>query len=81
MYANAKCGCLDRRAVSGVGYGSVRFLTEFARQPDDFLGFLAFGMSMGQWLSLPMVITGVVLFWYFNRVEVASTTSTPSARR
>jgi phosphatidylglycerol:prolipoprotein diacylglycerol transferase len=51
-------------AVSGlflIGYGSFRFLVEFTREPDDFLGLLSLGMSMGQWLSLPMVIAGVIL--------------------
>lgn len=42
-----------------VGYGVSRFLVEFARQPDSFLGPLALGMSMGQWLSLPMVLAGI----------------------
>jgi len=54
-------------AVSGlflIGYGSFRFLAEFSREPDDFLGLLSFGMSMGQWLSLPMVIAGVALMRY-----------------
>ena len=58
------------RAVSAVfliGYGSFRFLTEFAREPDGFLGLLSFGMSMGQWLSLPMILAGIVLFVRFNR--------------
>lgn len=54
-------------AVFLIGYGSLRFLTEFARQPDDFLGFLAMGLSMGQWLSLPMVLIGVVLLTFFSR--------------
>ena len=51
-------------AVSGVfliGYGSLRFLVEFTREPDNFLGFLAFGLTMGQWLSLPMALSGVVM--------------------
>jgi phosphatidylglycerol:prolipoprotein diacylglycerol transferase len=51
-------------AVSGVfliGYGSFRFIAEFSREPDDFLGLLSFGMSMGQLLSLPMVIAGIGL--------------------
>ncbi len=60
-------------AVSGVfliGYGSLRFIAEFSRQPDDFLGLLSFGMSMGQWLSLPMVIAGVVmLVWSKHSVQ------------
>ena len=58
-------------AVSGVflvGYGSLRFLTEFARQPDEFLGFLALGLTMGQWLSLPMMAAGVGLIaWAYRR--------------
>lgn len=49
-------------AVSGlflIGYGSFRFLVEFTRQPDSFLGLLSMGLSMGQWLSLPMVLAGI----------------------
>jgi len=56
--------------VSGlflVGYGSIRFLVEFTREPDDFLGLLSLGMSMGQWLSLPMAIGGVLLMIWSNR--------------
>lgn len=44
-----------------LGYGSLRFLGEFARQPDDFLGLLGFGLSMGQWLCMPMIILGLTL--------------------
>lgn len=47
-----------------IGYGSLRLLSEFAREPDDFLGTLALGLSMGQWLSLPMVAGGIgLLVW------------------
>jgi phosphatidylglycerol:prolipoprotein diacylglycerol transferase len=57
--------------VSGlflVGYGSIRFLVEFTREPDDYLGLLSLGMSMGQWLSLPMAIGGVLLMiWSIRR--------------
>lgn len=42
-----------------IGYGTFRFLVEFTREPDSFLGVLALGMSMGQWLSLPMVLIGI----------------------
>lgn len=45
-----------------MGYGAFRFIAEFAREPDDFLGLLAFNFSMGQWLSLPMIAIGVVLW-------------------
>ena len=42
-----------------IGYGGFRFIVEYARQPDDFLGLLGLGLSMGQWLSLPMVLVGI----------------------
>jgi len=51
-------------SVSGVflmGYGAMRFLAEFAREPDAFLGTLALGLSMGQWLCLPMIAFGAWL--------------------
>jgi phosphatidylglycerol---prolipoprotein diacylglyceryl transferase len=54
----------DRGRVSGLflaGYGTFRFLAEFAREPDDFLGLLALGLTMGQLLSLPMLALGVWL--------------------
>ena len=61
--------------VSGaflVGYGVVRFIAEFARQPDDFLGLLAFQLSMGQWLSLPMVAIGAaMMLWAYRRPTAA----------
>jgi len=44
------------------GYGLFRFISEFTRQPDDFLGLLTAGLSMGQWLSLPMVVAGLALW-------------------
>ena len=63
-------------AVSGVfliGYGSFRFLAEFAREPDDFLGLLAGQLSMGQWLSLPMIAAGVLmLVWALRRARRAA---------
>ncbi|MEQ1914563.1 MAG: prolipoprotein diacylglyceryl transferase [Sideroxydans sp.] len=50
-------------AVSGlflIGYGSFRFIAEFARNPDDgIFGLMTFNISMGQWLSLPMVLIGI----------------------
>lgn len=46
------------------GYGSARFYVEFYREPDAHLGVLSAGMSMGQWLSLPMIIAGIALIIY-----------------
>ena len=42
-----------------IGYGSFRFLVEYTRQPDEYLGLLQLGLSMGQWLSAPMVLLGI----------------------
>ena len=50
-----------------IGYGVFRFTVEFTREPDSFLGLLALGLSMGQWLSVPMVIAGVALFLWANK--------------
>jgi phosphatidylglycerol:prolipoprotein diacylglycerol transferase len=55
-------------AVFLIGYGTCRFVAEFAREPDAFLGLLAFNLTMGQWLSLPMIVAGVVmLVWSYRR--------------
>ncbi|MGH8222720.1 MAG: hypothetical protein ACREQZ_07080 [Woeseiaceae bacterium] len=37
---------------------------EFGREPDAYLGLLALGLTMGQWLSLPMVAAGAALLWW-----------------
>ena len=49
------------------GYGIFRFTAEYARQPDAQLGLLSLGLSMGQWLSLPMVLVGIAGLFYFAR--------------
>ena len=54
-----------RGQVSGLflaGYGVFRFVVEFTREPDAYLGLLALNLSMGQWLSLPMILIGGWLF-------------------
>lgn len=54
-------------AVSGlflICYGVFRFAVEFVRMPDAHLGYLAFDwLTMGQILTLPMLLSGAVLFW------------------
>jgi phosphatidylglycerol---prolipoprotein diacylglyceryl transferase len=50
-----------------VGYGVLRFVAEYFRQPDEFLGLLSLGMSMGQWLCVPMIVLGAGLWWWFGR--------------
>ena len=53
-----------RMAVSGVfliGYGCLRFVAEYFREPDAGIFGHSYLVSMGQWLSLPMVVAGVWL--------------------
>lgn len=58
-------------AVSGMfclGYGVFRFLVEFVRMPDAHIGYLAWGwLTMGQLLSIPLVVLGLVLLWLAYR--------------
>ncbi|MDX2219202.1 MAG: prolipoprotein diacylglyceryl transferase [Burkholderiales bacterium] len=58
-------------AVFLIGYGAFRFIAEFGRQPDDFLGLLALNLSMGQWLSLPMIIAGIGMLVWANKRPAA----------
>lgn len=59
-------------SVSGlflVGYGSFRFIIEYFREPDVQLGLFADIISMGQILSLPMIIPGILLLiWAYKRL-------------
>ena len=52
------------------GYGVLRFTAEYFREPDSFLGLLAGGMSMGQWLCVPMIVIGGALWWWFGRAGI-----------
>jgi phosphatidylglycerol:prolipoprotein diacylglycerol transferase len=49
-----------------LGYGVFRFIVEFFREPDAHLGVLSAGMTMGQWLCLPMIAAGIGLIIYVN---------------
>ena len=72
-----------RYAVSGLFallYGSFRFLVEFVRVPDAQLGYLAFGwLTMGQVLSLPLVLLGLFLLWRSQRAPVLQPQPAPAA--
>ena len=53
-----------RAAVSGaflIGYGCFRFLAEYFREPDAGIFGHSYIISMGQWLSLPMIVAGAAL--------------------
>ncbi|MFZ2653207.1 MAG: prolipoprotein diacylglyceryl transferase [Burkholderiaceae bacterium] len=63
----------QRRAlgqVSGaflLGYGLLRFVAEYFREPDSFLGLQALNLSMGQWLCVPMILAGLGLWLWAGR--------------
>nr|WP_113865573.1 prolipoprotein diacylglyceryl transferase [Brenneria salicis]NMN92563.1 prolipoprotein diacylglyceryl transferase [Brenneria salicis ATCC 15712 = DSM 30166]RBP64581.1 prolipoprotein diacylglyceryl transferase [Brenneria salicis ATCC 15712 = DSM 30166]RLM31354.1 prolipoprotein diacylglyceryl transferase [Brenneria salicis ATCC 15712 = DSM 30166] len=63
-------------SVSGlflIGYGLFRIISEFFRQPDAQLGLFGGVFSMGQILSLPMVIAGILMMvWAYRRQPVQS---------
>lgn len=52
-----------------IGYGSARIFVECFRQPDHQIGYLINGTTLGQWLSLPLVMVGVILIIYSTRVQ------------
>ena len=59
-------------AVSGlfmIGYGVFRIIVEFFRQPDaQFTGEWVQYISMGQILSIPMIVAGVIMMvWAYRR--------------
>lgn len=55
-----KIGCLS--GVFLVFYGSFRILIENFREPDEQIGFLFYQITMGQILSLPLILVGIYLF-------------------
>jgi phosphatidylglycerol---prolipoprotein diacylglyceryl transferase len=50
-----------------IGYATARTIGEFFRQPDPFLNFLWGGATMGQLLSAPMGLAGLLLIWIASR--------------
>ncbi|MBL1376866.1 prolipoprotein diacylglyceryl transferase [Zobellella iuensis] len=55
-----------RGVVSGLFllcYGLFRFMVEFVREPDAHLGLYLNLFSMGQLLSMPMMVAGLIMIW------------------
>jgi phosphatidylglycerol:prolipoprotein diacylglycerol transferase len=62
----------QRGAVTGMalaGYGVFRFITEFFREPDAGIFGHSYTISMGQWLSLPMIAIGIALLIFAQRKQ------------
>ena len=66
FYAKPRRGLGQVSGAFLIGYGVLRFIAEYFREPDDFLGLLALGLSMGQWLCVPMVLVGIPM-WIWGR--------------
>lgn len=67
-------GLAVRGRLSGLflaGYGLFRVVAETFRQPDAHLGFLVAGTTMGQWLSVPLVLAGLWLMLSSRRRDAA----------
>jgi len=64
LYARREHATGRVAALFLIGYGVLRFIAEFFREPDAHLGLLSLGMSMGQWLCVPMVLAGAGLWWW-----------------
>ncbi|MBF0176139.1 MAG: prolipoprotein diacylglyceryl transferase [Magnetococcales bacterium] len=60
-------------------YALFRFLVEFVREPDVQLGYLSFGLTMGQWLTLPMAIIGVGMMLLAVLQPATESEAAPSA--
>ncbi len=55
-----------------VGYGVIRFCLEFWREPDWQIGRLLFGLTLGQILSLLMILAGLIIGYWHSRREIAN---------
>jgi phosphatidylglycerol---prolipoprotein diacylglyceryl transferase len=55
-----------------IGYGAFRIVAEFFREPDQQLGFLIGGATMGQLLSVPLILAGLFLIWLARRRETVA---------
>jgi phosphatidylglycerol:prolipoprotein diacylglycerol transferase len=61
--------------VFTIGIASARFFVEFFREPDEQLEQFAreTGLSMGQWLTIPLILTGVVVVvWALRRPSLSA---------
>lgn len=58
--------------ISGVfltGYALWRIFAEFFREPDAQLGFLFSFVTMGQLLSLPILLAGILIIWFVMKKD------------
>jgi phosphatidylglycerol---prolipoprotein diacylglyceryl transferase len=78
LYARKERKPAQVSAAFLIGYGIVRFAAEYFREPDSHLGTLALHMTMGQWLCVPMIIGGVLL-WVWGQTHDDAPARKPAA--
>jgi phosphatidylglycerol:prolipoprotein diacylglycerol transferase len=61
-----------------IGYGASRILVELFREPDVQIGFLANGTTLGQWLSVPLLVAGIYFIYRANTHEPMDRRPSPS---
>jgi phosphatidylglycerol:prolipoprotein diacylglycerol transferase len=68
LYSRKPRPVMATSALFLIVYGVGRFIIEFVRVPDAQIGYLALGwVTMGQVLSAPMILAGLLLFWLAHR--------------
>jgi phosphatidylglycerol:prolipoprotein diacylglycerol transferase len=76
LFAAERLGARQRPGtVTGLflaGYAVARMSGELFREPDPQLGYLVFGTTMGQLLSVPLLIAGVAIILWAQRAPVAA---------
>ncbi len=73
LHLMVRARALERRGTLAgaflIGYALARMLAELFREPDAYLGFLLGGTTMGQWLSLPLLLAGLALLVWARRAR------------
>ena len=65
LYAKKDRPVMATSSIFLIGYGSLRFITEFFREPDNHIGFTFLEVfTRGQMLSIPMILIGLMLLFY-----------------
>jgi len=70
QYIRENFGILSGTFLSA--YALMRFFVEYTREPDAHIGFLSLGLSMGQWLCIPMFIAGLIIMLYGRRLHATA---------
>jgi phosphatidylglycerol:prolipoprotein diacylglycerol transferase len=73
-----RAGALKRRgtitAMFAIGYGVARIICELFREPDEQLGFLWSGVTMGMLLTLPVILVGLGILFVARRKPTSPST-------